>query len=156
MPAAKTSAGKWQMCKAPNDYFKGGTWLAIPKGSERVEKAKEFIKYITTDRDFLLERGRTTGDFMNSKSVMQEIVKDYECEFLGGQNHLKLLYEVAEKINGNLISPYDAALDASYTTTAANFAQDEASTPEEVETARDEQKTNFIDAVRAKYRNLVE
>ena len=151
MPNAKKSGGDWQMCKAPVDYFKGGTWLAIPKGAQKVEQAKEFIKYLTTDKTFLKERGKATGDFMNSKSVMQELIQDYSCEFLGGQNHLKLLYEVASKINGELISPYDATIDAIYTTTVANFAQDEASSAAEVEEARDDQKQNFIDSVRAKY-----
>ena len=156
MPNAKTTKGDWQMCKAPVDYFKGGTWLAIPKGSQKVEEAKEFVKFVTTDKTFLKQRGKSTGDFMNSKSVMSELVQDYQCEFLGGQNHLALLYDVAENINGDLISPYDATLDSLYTTTVANFARDEASTPSEVEIAREEHKTNFIDAVRAKYKTLVE
>ena len=151
MPGAKTTKGDWRMCKAPVDYFKGGTWLAIPKGSSKVAEAKEFIKYITTDKEFLKSRGEATGDFMNSKSVMQAMVENYSCEFLGGQNHLKLLYEVAQSINGKLISPYDATIDSIFTTTAANFARDEATSATEIAEAREDQKTNFIDLVRAKY-----
>lgn len=151
MPNAETSYGDWQMCKAPINYFKGGTWLAIPKGATNVDGAKNFIKYVTTSKEFLLERGQKTGDFMNSKSVMQQLVQNYSCEFLGGQNHLAILYEVAENINGNLISPYDATIDSVFTTTVANYARDVAETAEEIETAREEQKDKFIVGVKAKY-----
>ena len=151
MPNAETSKGDWQMCKAPIDYFRGGTWLAIPKGASNVEDAKDFIKYVTTDQAFLLERGQKTGDFMNSKTVMSQLIDGYSCEFLGGQNHLAILYEVAQNINGNLISPYDATIDSVFTTTVANYARDVAETPEEVEIAREEQKDKFVVGVKAKY-----
>ena len=151
MPNAISTSGDWQMCKAPINYFKGGTWLAIPKGASNVEGAKKFIKFVTTDKEFLLKRGQTTGDFMNNKSVMQELIADYHCEFLDGQNHLAKLYEVAENINGNLISPYDATIDSVFTTTVANYARDVAETPEEIEEAREEQKAKFITGVKTKY-----
>ena len=150
IPTAKATAGKWQMCKAPVNYFKGGTWLAIPQGAAKVDDAKAFIKYITTDKDFLKQRCLDTGDFMNSKSVMQEAKQGYKCEFLNNQNHLEKLYEVAEKINGELISPYDAAIDSIFTDNAANFARDAGN----VETARVKHKSNFVAGVKAKYSSL--
>ena len=151
IPTAKNTKGKWKMCKAPVNYFKGGTWLAIPEGAAQVAQAKEFIQFITTDKGFLKQRCLDTGDFMNSKSVMAETKQNYQCEFLGGQNHLEKLYEVAEQINGTLISPYDAAIDSIYTDTAANFAREKG----DVETARVKQKSNFITGVKAKYPSLV-
>lgn len=101
MPNADTSFGDWQMCKAPVDYFKGGTWLAAVEGCENKDNAIDFIKYITTNKEFLAARGKATGDFMNNKAVMEELVKGYQCEFLGNQNHLAILYEVAQNIDGN-------------------------------------------------------
>lgn len=151
IPTAKKTSGKWKMCKAPVNYFKGGTWLAIPEGATEVETAKEFIKFITTDRAFLKQRCLDTGDFMNSKTVMAETKQNYSCSFLGGQNHLEKLYEVAENINGALISPYDAVIDSIYTDTAANFAREKG----EVEAARTKQKSNFVTGVKAKYPSLV-
>lgn len=151
MPNATTSFGDWQMCKAPIDYFKGGTWLAIPKKTKNAAKAKEFVQKITTDKEFLTSRGKETGDFMNSRSVMSNIIQNYECDFLGGQNHLAILYEVAEKINGDLISPYDASIDAIYTSCAALFARDLAATDEEVEEARQDQMDSFATNVKRKY-----
>lgn len=151
IPTAKSTKGKWKMCKAPVDYFKGGTWLAIPSGAEHIDLAKQFIKFITTDKAFLKQRCLDTGDFMNSKTVMQETKANYQCEFLGGQNHLEKLYEVAENINGALISPYDAAIDSIYTDTAANFAREAG----DIEVARTKHKSNFVTGVKAKYPSLV-
>ena len=155
MPAAGTTAGHWKMCEAPVNYFKGGTWLAIPKGAGKVDKAKEFIKFITTDQEFLKKRCLETGDFMNSRSVMQQMSENYTCDFLGGQNHLKILYEVAKKINGNLISPYDATIDSIFETVAGDYAQtivDEQLTQEQ---ARENQKDSFVTGVASRYSNII-
>ena len=151
MPNAKTTFGDWKMCKAPVDYFKGGTWLAVPKGCSHLKEAKDFIKFITTDKTFLKQRGQITGDFMNSKSVMQELSASYSCSFLGGQNHLAKLYEIAQNINGELISPYDANIDAEFTNAVADFARDE----NPVEEARLNQKANFVTGVRSKYPSII-
>ena len=88
---------------------------------------------------------------MNSKSVMTEAKTGYSCEFLGGQNHLEKLFEVAQTIKGELISPYDASIDSVYTDTAANFARE----PGDVEAARVKHKSNFVTGVKAKYPSLV-
>lgn len=155
MPNADTTHGDWQMCKAPIDYFKGGTWLASVEGCAHKDNALDFIKYVTTNEDFLTKRGKETGDFMNSKKVMSELVKDYSCEFLGGQNHLEILYEVAENINGELISPYDARIDSEFTSAVGDFAQanclddDGNEVPAKVEQARQRFKASFVNAVRA-------
>ena len=155
MPNAGETAGHWKMCKAPVNYFKGGTWLSIPKGASNVELAKSFIKFITTDQTFLKARGEETGDFMNSRSVMQELSQNYSCAFLGGQNHLQKLYQVAEQVKGELISPYDATIDSIYQSVAGDFAQDVATTPTEVEAAREEQKGLFCTGVGSRYNNII-
>lgn len=155
MPNADTSFGDWAMCKAPVDYFKGGTWLASVKGCEHAESAKEFIKYVTTNVEFLTKRGSETGDFMNSKSVMSELIKDYSCAFLGGQNHLAILYEVANNINGELISPYDAVIESEFNSAVADFAQARCNNEEEVEAARTRFKASFVGAVKSDYPTIV-
>ena len=144
MAKATTTFGDWQMCKAPSHYFKGGTWLAIPKGCEHPEEAKKIIKDITLDKEFLRKRCEKTGDFMNSRSLMQELSANASCDFLGGQNHLKILYEVANSITGELISPYDLHLDNLFTSCAADFAKDEASSAQEVDDARQDQIDIFV------------
>ncbi|MCR4562559.1 MAG: ABC transporter substrate-binding protein [Bacilli bacterium] len=149
MPNAKTTKGDWQMCKAPVDYFKGGTWLSVVQNCPNKATAMDFIKYVTTNPDFLLKRGQETGDFMNSKAVMSTLVQDYSCEFLGGQNHLKMLYDVAENINGKLISPYDATIDAEFNSAVGDYAQAICATDDDVENARKKFKASFVNAVKA-------
>lgn len=154
MPNAGTTAGHWKMCKAPVNYFKGGTWLSIPKGATNVDLAKSFIKYLTTDQTFLKARGEETGDFMNSRSVMQELSQNYSCSFLGGQNHLKKLYEVAEHVNGNLISPYDATIDSVFTSVVGDYAQHATGSASDIEEERELQKDAFVFGVKSKYSNI--
>lgn len=168
MPHAGSTAGRWKMCKSPTNYFKGGTWLAVPKGAPHADAAKKFIKYVTTDKEFLKSRCLETGDFMNSLTVMGEL-KDTDLSksefgiFLGGQSdHIKKLYEVAQSINGNLISPADAIIDGAFQSACADFAlagyDGSGADPfnsEEIETARNSFKSNFIVQVKKSYPNLV-
>lgn len=123
IPNAGSTSGDWRMCKAPTDYFRGGTWLSIPAKASHIDLATQFVEYVTTNEAFLKARCVEAGDFMNNKKVMSEVIANYKCDFLGGQNHLAKLYEVAEKINGKLISPYDSDIDDSYQNCAANYAQ---------------------------------
>lgn len=155
MKYAGTTAGHWKMCKAPENYFKGGTWLAVPRGATNIDLAKQFIKYVTTDQDFLTERCQKTGDFMNSRAVMQTLKQNYQCEFLGGQNHLEKLYTIAEQINGNLISPYDAIIDSSFQSVAGYYAQLANGTPAENEEEREKQKDNFVVGVKGSYPQII-
>ena len=82
---------------------------------------------------------------------MQELATTYSCDFLGGQNHLAILYEVANNIDGKLISPFDATIDSAFTTIVAEYAKAECEDQEELEEARETAKDNFIVKVRSKF-----
>lgn len=151
IPNALDTAGDWRMCKAPSDYFKGGTWLSIPSKAPHVETAKNFVEYVTTNETFLKARCIEAGDFMNNKKVMNEVIADYSCSFLGGQNHLAKLYEVAENINGELISPYDSDIDDTFQNCAANYAQDKILS---IDKARAKYLKEFRDAVKEKFPDI--
>ena len=169
MTHTSESAGHWRMSSAPINFFKGGTWLSIPKKAEKADAAKEFIKYITSDKDFLRNRCKETGDFMNSMSIMSELkdqsISSFEFgSFLGGQtNYLSKLYESAQHINGALISKYDSVIDGSFSTAVADYAKagyqagqtEDPYTPEQRETLRTAQKGNFVKNVKKTYPSLV-
>ena len=148
MSQADVQSG-WRMCKAPIDYFKGGTWLSIPKLATHVNEAKDFIKYVTTNEEFLTNRCHEIGDFMNNKKVMQEIVKTYTCSFLDGQNHYSLLMDVADHINGNLISAWDNYIDEYYRSIVADYAMK--TTDAQIETNRSKYKNDFRTSVKKKW-----
>lgn len=119
---AKTTDGHWAMCKGPSNYYNGGTWLSVLKTSKHLDEAKAMVKYFTTDVDFLSAWGKANDDFMNNKKVMAKMKENYSCSFLGGQNHLNILYEVADAIKGDLISPYDSGINSDFTSFAADYA----------------------------------
>ncbi len=119
---AGDTAGKWAMCKAPASFYKGGTWLCALKSSKQQAVAKDMIKYFTTDESFLTSWQASTGDFMNSKSVMGTVKETCSEEFLGGQNYIETLYELADDIDGTLITQYDSRLNSLFTSAAAAYA----------------------------------
>ena len=77
--------------------------------------------------------------------------QNYSCEFLGGQNHFLKLLSIAENINGELISAYDSKIDSVFDGVVADFAQDTRA----VETARNEQKANFVTGVRSQFPTVI-
>lgn len=119
---AGETAGKWAMCEGPASYYKGGTWLSALNTSKKQDIALDMIKYFTTDKEFLTSWQSATGDFMNSKSVMNAIKDTHEEAFLGGQKYLSVLYDNAEKIDGSLITQYDSRMNSLFTDAAAQYA----------------------------------
>ena len=97
-PNAEDSFGDWAAAHGPASYMWGGTWLGIAKASDNKDLAWEFIKFMTTDRDFLKEWAYRSGDFVSDRAVVEEIVGDYSREFLGGQNHYEYFYEEAKRL----------------------------------------------------------
>ena len=56
---------------------------------------------------------------------MNEFAADPERSepFLGGQNHYALFAEIAEELNGNNLTVYDAILNDNFTTWAINYGR---------------------------------
>ena len=55
------------------------------------------------------------GEFVNNMDVMKATAEsDYECAFLGGQNHIGLLMDTAESIDMKNITMYDQGVGDAY------------------------------------------
>ena len=119
------TSGKWGVCKAPVAYSDGGTWLAVLNTSDKKEEAQKLIEYFTMNEDFLTKWANDTGDFINNKKIMNAFAADPERSepFLGGQNHYALFAEIAEELNGNNLTVYDAILNDNFTTWAINYGR---------------------------------
>lgn len=118
-------AGHWGFVEGPGNFYNGGTWLAGIASSNMKEECKDIIKYFTTDETFLKNRALTSGDFMNNKKVMNEIKTNPSEEslaFLGGQNHYEIMYDIAENINGHLITKYDSNIDSLFEGVVGDYA----------------------------------
>ncbi len=117
-----STEGDWGLVEGPAAFAVGGTWLAALKSSDKKDECKDFIKFITSDEEFLEDWSRTTGDFVNSKNVMNDIREGYSEPFLGGQNHYDILYDAADKLEGNHLSIYDQEISATFNDWAVYYA----------------------------------
>lgn len=110
---APDTKGDWGLVKAPIPYFWGGTWTSIYKGSNKKELSWEFIKFLTSNEEFLENYAKKTGDFVNNKAIQEKIADsdDQKNEFLGGQNPYKTYIQMVDKINFINSTEYDDVLN---------------------------------------------
>ncbi|MDD5660028.1 MAG: extracellular solute-binding protein, partial [Actinomycetota bacterium] len=103
----KYTSGDWAVTSGPVPYFWGGTWLGMYKNSKVKDLSWEFIKFMTTNEDFLKWDAQTYGDYVANLKIVDEIVDDFSWESLGGQNHYAFFQQEAKKIDSSKITKYD-------------------------------------------------
>jgi len=118
---APGTSGDWAMCQGPSSYRWGGTWVGAYKGTKNVAAAKEFIRYVATDENFLEAWAKDTGDLVNNLNVVNKIKDTYSEPFLGGQNHYAEFAEMAKNVNGRLLQGSDEAIEAMFDEAAASY-----------------------------------
>jgi hypothetical protein len=101
--------GEWRACEGPQAYFWGGTWLCGAYGSDNIAITRDIMLKLTCDTDTMKKITEETQDYTNNKAAIQELIDGgYSNGFLGGQDHLSLLTEAADKIDlSNKLSAYD-------------------------------------------------
>lgn len=109
--AGEKGFGDWAVCYGPAPYYWGGTWLCAAQGTDNADDIKDIMEQLTCNKDIMesMTRDQEIQDYTNTISGMKEIAEDstYGSDFLGGQNHVALFSETAEKIDMSNISPYD-------------------------------------------------
>ncbi|MBR5867357.1 MAG: carbohydrate ABC transporter substrate-binding protein [Spirochaetaceae bacterium] len=110
--SAPDTAGDWGMIEGPSAWRWGGTWVAAYKDTKKTEAAKDLIKYITTDDNFLETWANNTGDVVSNLNVVNKIKDTYTDAFLNGQNHYAMFAEIAKKVNGKLEQETDRDIDS--------------------------------------------
>jgi len=105
-PNSPQTLGDWAMIQGPVPYYWGGTWLAAWKDTPNAETAKEFIRYITTNDNFMetytRALGNTLGEIINNTNVINKIKNNYSDPFLAGQNHFAAFADISLNVNGKL------------------------------------------------------
>lgn len=102
------SYADWAACTGPESYYWGGTWLCVPKGCDNVSQVRDLIYALTCDEAVMRQLALENGEFVNNEKVMKELAAgDYECAFLGGQNHIAFLEEAAGNIDMSNQTMYD-------------------------------------------------
>jgi ABC-type glycerol-3-phosphate transport system substrate-binding protein len=108
---AHDTPGDWAMIPGPVPYYWGGTWICAWKNTPNPNAAKEFIRYLTTDNNFLVKWAKDTGDFVTNTEVVGKIKNNYSEPFLGGQNYYAAFAEIAKNINGRLKQKTDVVIE---------------------------------------------
>ena len=108
---APGTSGDWAMIQGPVPYGWGGTWIAASAKTKNPAAAKELIRYLTTDNDFLETWAKDTGDVVGNIEVINKIKNSYREPFLGGQNHYAAFADMAKNVNGNLLQGTDEIIN---------------------------------------------
>lgn len=97
---APETKGKWAVSNLPNGIYGswGGSFLSIPKQSERQDEAWKLIEHMTTERDVQLKHFETIAAFPANTTTYDDKLFDEKMAFLGGQQARQLFAAVAKNI----------------------------------------------------------
>lgn len=142
--------GSWAVCKAPQEYNWGGSYIHAATGTDNPEHAKEIIVALTGNQDNLLKITKDYADFTNTKSGMQQAASDdaYASEFLGGQNPISYFAPVAEGIKMAPLSAYDQGCVELIQNSFGDYLQGQIDF--------DKAKANFETAIKERYPDITE
>lgn len=148
--AGEEGFGDWAVCKGPQPFYWGASWLVVAKNTDNPEHIKDLLLALTCNKDIMKKISQDVNTFVNNSEAMTEIANDPKSgsDFLGGQNHVALFNEVAPTINFQNICAYDqgCTLDMIYSFGdyfLGNISLDEA-------------KTAFETAIKERYPNIKE
>ncbi|GBU29388.1 ABC transporter substrate-binding protein [Treponema sp. R8-4-B8] len=141
---APATSGDWAMIQGPSAYRWGGTWVGAYKGTKNVASAKEFIRYVTTDDNFLEAWAKDTGDMVSNINVINKIKDTYSEPFLGGQNHYAEFAEMAKGVNGKLLQGTDEAIEGLWNEAVAAFVNGEKSKAQALADFRSQAESQFV------------
>ena len=104
--------GDWAACYGPQSYFWGGSWVCAATGSDNLNLVADIMRKMTMDSTTMKKITLDTQDMTNNKPAMQEIAADtkYQAAILGGQNHIALFTNAADKIVMKYTSAYDQGI----------------------------------------------
>ena len=148
--AGEEGFGDWAVCKGPQSYYWGGTWMAAANGTDNPKHCAELIKAVTCDKDIMKQISMDTQKFTNHQEAMNELAKDpsYGSDFLGGQNHIALFADVAPDIDMSNVSAYDQGCAIELQDAFVDYFEGKISL--------DKAKENFELAIRERYPELTE
>ena len=139
--------GDWAVCLGPQSFYWGGAWICAAAGTDNISLVRDIMYTLTCDKDTLKQLTTDIGEVANNKAAMQEIAdSDYQFDFLGGQNHIKMLNESAKNIDLSNISKYDQGMNEEFQTAFRDYFDGVVTKEEALE--------NFYTAIIEKYPNL--
>jgi hypothetical protein len=142
--------GDYAVCEGPEPYYWGGTWICAAAGTDNASLIKDVMESLTCDEDIMKQITLDTQDYTNNISAMKSIADDdtYGSDFLGGQNHIALFAEAAEKIDMSNAGKYDQGCNEKFQAAFKDYFDGTI----DLDTA----KANFETAILELYPNLTE
>lgn len=139
--------GEWALATSPIPYFWGGTWLGVYSGSKNKELAWEFVKFMTTNKEAMVEWGKEKGDFMNHKDIISEMAASGEVDKTLNQNVYKFYQPMLKDINGNTFTELDDRIQAAWDDNMATYLAGQISKDEFYKKFKQKVKSDFPDIV---------
>lgn len=100
--------GKWKATVGPAGWFWGGSWICGAVDSDNQDIVADIMKTMTCNTDVAKYLIDSVGEMVNNKEAVAQAKDSYKNEYLGGQNHIALMSESADKIQlKGKISAYD-------------------------------------------------
>ncbi len=142
--------GDYAVCEGPESYYWGGTWICAATGTDNADLVKDVMLKLTCDKDIMKQITLDTQDYTNNKTAMQEIADDpdFGSDFLGGQNHVALFVEAADKIDMSNAGKYDQGCNEKFQAAFKDYFDGTV----DLDTA----KANFETAIKEMYPELTE
>ena len=142
--------GDYAVCEGPEAYYWGGTWICAAAGTDNAATIKDVMVKLTCDAEIDKQITLDTQDYTNNKTAMNAIAEDPEfgSDFLGGQNHIALFAEAAEKIDMSNAGKYDQGCNEKFQAAFKDYFDGSV----DIDTA----KANFETAIMELYPNLTE
>ncbi|MBP1536717.1 MAG: carbohydrate ABC transporter substrate-binding protein [Ruminococcus sp.] len=100
--------GKWKATVGPAGWFWGGSWICGAVDSDNQDIVADIMKTMTCNTDVAKYLIDSYGEMVNNKEAVAQAKDSYKNQYLGGQNHIALMSESADKIQlKGKISAYD-------------------------------------------------
>lgn len=114
--------GKWGMVKGPSSSYWGGSWIMVNKKSKLKAKCAQIIRDLTLNEENLRAIA-DSGDFVNSVTIMTDKSddEDYSVKWLGGQNPIGILLDIASGINYSTVGRNDLVINDAFTSVAQAY-----------------------------------
>ena len=103
------NAKNYRVCKGPQGFFWGGSWIVCCAGSDNKSLVKDIMLKLTTDDAIMEDICKKDSDFVNNTAVNKKLAEgtDFKMDLLNGQNPIGLWSEGVASISLKYLTKYD-------------------------------------------------
>jgi len=147
---SSSTVGDWGVITGPLPYQWGGTWVGVIDGSDKMDLAKDFVRFVALDEENLTnwatgvytndylkacdpdtpdDQAQAPGDFVSSQVVVEAITAGFDdsemSTFLGGQNSYGGFAAAAPEVSAKLMQGSDDAIQRALGDPVNQYLNDE-------------------------------